>query len=291
MKTSQIRTSFNLIIVLFLLFSLSCCNKPQSQNSSNSVPPPVSNADLTILPKDVGGTHKPVYLTSNIPFGYYIYTPSGYDNNQASYPLLVCLHGGGERGNSMTNPDELKRVLYHGPPLLITQKTWAPRYPMIVASPQCSQYFDPALLNDFIKDLISRYRINTHRIYLTGLSMGGGGTFNYLATYSTKGYVAAAVPMSGSFEGNVSATTYSNISKLPVWAFCGEADGALADLLTTINSINQYKPSLKPKLTVYPGLGHDVWEITYTGSGMGKESKSYDAFNMSIYDWMFGYSK
>ncbi|MEO6219840.1 MAG: PHB depolymerase family esterase [Ginsengibacter sp.] len=288
MKTSQIPKRLNFIIVLFLFFSISCCNKPKSQNQAT----PLSNTDLTTLPQDVGGTHMPVYLTNNNPFGYYIYTPSGYDNNQASYPLLVFLHGSGQRGNSMTNPDDLNKILSYGPPLLISQKRWSPRYPMIVASPQSSQNFDPKLVNDFIKDLISRYRVNTHRIYLTGLSLGGGGIMSYLISYSNNGYAAAAVPMSGGgFEGNPTVTMYSNISKVPVWAFCGGDDAALPNLLKTINAINQLKPTLKTKLTVFPGLGHDIWDITYSGSGMGKESRDYDAFNTTIYDWMFQYAK
>lgn len=274
--------------LLFLL--VTSCGKGKTADIPTITPPPAaSDADLTILPKDAGGVQTPVYLTNTIPYGYYVYTPSGYTNNQASYPLLVFLHGSGEVGNSMTTPNTIKRVLAHGPPELISKKNWSPKYPMLVVSPQCSSTFDPDSLNEFIKYIIKTYRVNTHRIYLTGLSLGGGGVFDYMTHYANNSsYVAAAVPMSAAFEKR---TNLSYLVNVPIWTFVGQDDTVFPKLKYTIDLINQLKTTLKAKITVFPGIGHDCWDLAYAGTGKGSESKSYDAFNTNIYDWLFQYAK
>lgn len=91
------------IMVLTFSLSFSCTKK-------DSIKPDYSN--LVNLPKDTGGIQSPVYYNSNVnSFGYYIYTPSGYKDNQAEYPLLIFLHGSGEKGNSMLDKTLLKKVL------------------------------------------------------------------------------------------------------------------------------------------------------------------------------------
>ncbi len=290
MKYFKILGKTTLMPFVFLLI-ISSCGKDKAQQQPQPVPnpPPVSDADLIALPKDLGGVQTPVFLTKNIKYGYYVYTPSGYTGNQANYPLLVYLHGSGDVGNSLTNPTDLKRILNYGPPQLIYNKKWSPKYPMIVVSPQSSVGFIPDSLNEFIKYVIKTYRINTHRIYLTGLSLGGGGTFSYITNYPNNGsYVAAAIPMSAPYEKH---TNISNLVKIPIWTFIGGDDVNVLKLVTTIDLINQLSPTYKAKITVFPGVGHNCWDLAYSGSGMGRESKSYDAFNMSIYDWMFQYSK
>lgn len=278
------------IFPLFFLLISSCGKKSTIDTPTRTPPPTTSDADLKSLPKDVGGIQTAVNLTANIDYGYFIYTPSGYSSNQANYPLLIFLHGLGEIGNSMVDPNQLNRLLAHGPPELISKKQWSPSYPMIVVSPQTTVFnFAPAKLNSFISYIISHYHINTHRIYLTGLSMGGQGTFNYVYNYPD-GYVAAAIPMSFGF-GSDKPVDYSPLKNTPFWSFCGGSDPPLKSLTNTISSIGKFNPPVKPRLTVYPGVGHDCWDITYTGSGMGSEDKNYDAFNMTIYDWMFQYSK
>ncbi|MDQ6763599.1 MAG: dienelactone hydrolase family protein, partial [Bacteroidota bacterium] len=248
----------------------------------------VSNEDLTILPKDLGGVNTPVYLNNNLMYGYYIYTPSGYSNNTYEYPLLVFLHGSGQVGNSKVTQSDLQRVNAYGPGYNITQNKWAPRYPMIVVSPQTTNLnFDADSLNTFINYIVNNYRINPHRIYLTGLSLGGAGTFTYLATYPNNN-IAAAVPMSSPYEKR---TNINNLLTVPIWTFVGGADANASKLVTTIDMINQLKPIYKAKITIFPGVGHNCWDLVYSGSGMGSEDKNYDLFNMSIYDWMFQYKK
>jgi len=262
-----------LVSVLLLLTS---CKKEDMTNYNN----------LSNLPTDKGGMHVANILGANAaPYGYYIYTPS---ESGPDYPLLVFLHGAGEKGNSSTNPETLKIVLRNGPPKMIENKTWQPTYPMIVVSPQCHEAgWNAAKIHQLIKFLIKTYHVNTKRIYVTGLSMGGYGTFSYLTTTGDSCYAAAAVPICG-------GGTTSQVEKMkhiPLWAFHGDDDKTVYMVNSTsmIDAINAKSPPVKAKLTIYPGVGHDSWSRTYDGTGMGTERADYDPFNMQIYDWMFQY--
>src|SRR6185295_14488401 len=106
-------------------------------------PPPVtppSTNPLDDLPKDTGGEHSAIVLGADrSPYGYYLYKPSGYSSDGPRFPLLVFLHGSGQIGNSKDDATDLDSVLREGPPHLILLGTWAPQYPMIVASAQCHE--------------------------------------------------------------------------------------------------------------------------------------------------------
>ena len=271
----------NALYVLLVLTTtiLISCKKDDMNDDTN----------LENLPIDTGGLHNayPLGQTSAY-YGFYAYTPSAYLKSSAKYPLLVFLHGAGEQGNSKTDAKILDIVLRNGPPKLIEGKKWKPKYPMIVVSPQCHDGgWNAIKVHQFIKYLIDNYQVNTERIYITGLSMGGFGTYSYLTTIGDSCYVAAAVPICGG------GSTYNvkAMKHIPVWAFHGDADLTVnvAGSINMINAINAVNPPVKAKLTIYPGVGHDSWSKTYDGSGMGSERSDYDAFNMSIYDWMFQY--
>ncbi|MDQ6764136.1 MAG: hypothetical protein M3015_16125 [Bacteroidota bacterium] len=289
------------IPVIFLLVS-SSCNKNKTfsqpdQSNQSSPPAQVSDADLKALPKDLGGTHTPVVLnaTDNTIYGYYLYKPYGYDASTSYYPLLISLTGGGVEGNSMTNPSDLNKILGGGIQSMIKNNAWAPkpaapRYPMLVITPQITspmQSYSPDNLHAFIKSVISKYRVNIHRIYMTGLSTGGSDAFKYVQYYPN-GYVAAIVPTAGVGP----STNFPAYKNFPIWAFVGQNDTKkYISLLPHIDSINKYSTTIKAKITVYPGVGHNCWDMTYNGSGMGSEDPNFDPFNMSVYDWMFQYAK
>ncbi|MEO9872079.1 carboxylesterase family protein [Ekhidna sp.] len=266
-------------LLLFFLFS---CGDDDSTDPG----------DLNSLPIDEGGINEAKVLGStSAVYGHYVYTPSGYNQNSADYPLLVFLHGSGEKGNSDTNPDDLKKVLVHGPLKLIETEMWSPTFPMIVVAPQLptGENWNADNVHDFIQYLIDNYNINESRIYLTGLSLGAIGSFAYIAKYGSDSFVAAVVPIAG--QGNTSkGDQYVDI---PIWAFHGDNDNTVrtAGSINMVEAINEANPTTRAKLTIYPGVGHNSWTRTYDGSGMGDESTDYDAFNMSIYDWMFTFQK
>ncbi len=273
------------VVLLFILPIMAFENQSCKKEIAS-----VDYSNLNNLPKDTGGVQRAYFLNSSIEYGYYIYTPSGYEKNTANYPLLLFLHGSGEKGNSLNDTNSLKKVLVNGPPRLIKYKKWSPKYPMIVLTPQCHEGgWDGKKLHRFLTYIQTKYRINTLRIYLTGLSMGGYGTFSYLAATGDTSYIAAAVPICGGGSTN----SASKMTTVPIWAFHGDSDGTVnvSNSINMITAINALKPIVKAKITVYPSVGHDSWSRTYDGSGMGTEKSDYDAFNTSIYDWMFSYTK
>ena len=253
------------------------------------VSPPVES-----LPKDTGGQHQPVVYGSNdSPYGYYLYTPSGYTSTGPHFPLLVFLHGSGEVGNnSLTNPLALDSVLNLGPPFLIKKGKWNPKYPMIVVSPQSSEsWWDPIYVTKFIEFITVTYRVDPSRIYITGLSMGGTGVYELITTQGIGSHIAAAVPIVGG--GILNEGSAKKAAGIPLWAFHAKDDLIIPpDFdIAIVKAINQLNPTVRAKLTMYPTLSHEVWAETYDGSGMGLEDPAYDPFNMEIYTWMLQYSR
>ncbi len=132
-------------------------------------------------------------------YEYLLYLPEGYAEQEASWPLLLFLHGAGERG------DSLALVNVHGPPKLIEQ---GQGFPFIVVSPQCpeDQRWSVKTLDKLLNDIVAQYRVDEDRIYVTGLSMGGFGTWNLAARFPHR--FAAIAPICG---GGVGMTTLYKI--------------------------------------------------------------------------------
>ncbi|HUL52677.1 MAG TPA: prolyl oligopeptidase family serine peptidase, partial [Opitutaceae bacterium] len=203
-------------------------------------------------------------LANVYAFQYLLYLPAGYGTDAAArWPLMVFLHGSGQRGTNV------EAVAANGPPLLIEQGR---DYPCVVVSPQCSGVsWDSAALEAFIRDLVVRYGIDPDRVYVTGLSMGGYGTWDLAAR--SPGLFAAAVPLCGGGTPSLA----SQLRTLPLWAIHGALDATVpvARTLEMIDAIRQAGGN--PRLTIYPDLGHDVWTVTYA--------------NDELYAWLFAQSR
>ena len=272
------------LLVVILLLSFSC--------KSQTVDELGSKEELSQFAV-VGGYNQPHNLgTTESPYGYYLFTPKSYQKSNEKYPLLIFLHGYGERGNSQTTPTDLNKVLNHGPTKMIKNGTWSPTHEMIVAAPQChGDWWEREPLKQFIEYLMKTYRVDEKRIYLTGLSMGGYATFDLLGAFGTDSHIAAAVPICGS--GVLSDLGIKNLAKIPLWVFHGDADNVVKPDFSKaiVPAINALNPKVEAKLTIFPGIGHDSWSMTYSASGMGKEDPAYDPFDQNIYDWMYQYTK
>ena len=146
--------------------------------------------------------------TVHVALDYLLYLPKEY-SPQESWPVLLFLHGAGERGN------DLDRVKVHGPPKLIAA---GKDFPMIVVSPQCpsGQWWRPNELSTLLDEIVEKYSVDQDRIYVTGLSMGGYGTWA-LAAYSPERF-AALVPICGGGE----AFATRRFAHVPVWVFHGQ---------------------------------------------------------------------
>lgn len=270
-------------LVLFLLF---CVLLGMSACQSYEVVKTSDFSDLESLPTDTGGKHSAYSLGgTDAPYGFYIYIPAGYEQGAQNYPVLIFLHGLGERGNSSEDAGTLDLVKKYGPPQLIDNGKWNPAFPMIVVSPQCQdEYWQPKKIDQLIRYITKNYRADQSRIYLTGLSMGGAGVYWYLTDMGNRSLVAAAVAICG--QGNAAD---ADKAKVPIWAFHGEVDDTVP-LQRSIEMIEGFSNVPEAKLTVYPNIGHNAWDQTYDLSGMGQESDSYDPYDISIYDWMLTYS-
>ena len=181
---------------------------------------------------------------------YLISMPEGHAAADHRWPLLVFLHGAGERGDDMT------LVRRHGPPRLIDEGR---RFPAVVVSPQCPlhTWWNLPAIEMLIDDLVARHRVDTGRIYLTGLSMGGYGTWA-LAQRQPERY-AAIVPICGG--GN--AHDAFKLRDTPTWVFHGALDDVVsADESQRMVDAMQAAGGF-PRFTLYPEAGHDSWTAAY----------------------------
>jgi predicted peptidase len=184
-----------------------------------------------------------------VQLSYLLYLPKDYQK-QESWPLLLFLHGSGERG------DDLELVKKHGPPKLIAA---GQDFPFIVVSPQCPQdrRWEPIELVALLDDLEGKYKVDSDRIYVTGLSMGGFGTWELAAFAPHR--LAAVVPICGGGEKYWAR----QFAHLPVWAFHGAKDTGVPLERSQLMVDELTKRGGQPKLTIYPEAGHDSWTETY----------------------------
>lgn len=299
MKKTFVASTIGACFLLAGTIVLNSCSDPEltpvEQTPVEELVVVTPTTSLDALPKDTGGKHVRVTLGSNAsPYGYYLYTPSGYKTNGPKFPLLIFLHGAGEQGNSQTNPAALDLVLRHGPPKMIKSKTWNPKYPMVVVSAQTHQgRWTAADVKKLTEFAMKTYGVDTTRIYLTGLSMGAVGVWNEISIYGKGSHITAAVPIAG--QGVNQIPRAQKAGHMPVWAFHGNNDTVVKPdfdkAFVPIINAQIPAPPIKAKVTIYPNTGHDSWTRTYDGTGRGKEDPKYDRFTTDIYSWMLQYAK
>jgi predicted peptidase len=181
---------------------------------------------------------------------YLLYFPKAYDAN-SQMPLLIFLHGAGERG------DDLNRLKVHGIPKMLESRD---DFPFIVISPQCPEkgwWTDyTQTLKSLIDSIVKEYKVDKSRIYITGLSMGGFGTWNMIARYPD--FFAAAAPVCGG--GDVFFAKYI---KTPVWAFHGAKDDVVP-MVRSQEMVDVLKTNgIEVEFTIYPDLNHNSWDAAY----------------------------
>lgn len=182
---------------------------------------------------------------------YLKYLPPAYDSSEAEWPLLLFLHGAGERG------DDLEMVKVHGPPKMIAKGR---DFPYVVISPQCPEdvSWSTETLHALINEVVETHRIDESRIYVTGLSMGGYGAWGLACTYPD--LFAAAVPICGGGEPEKAHL----MKDIPTWVFHGAKDTAVPlqrsqDMVDALKEAGGYV-----RFTVYPEAGHvGAWENAY----------------------------
>lgn len=198
----------------------------------------------------------------DVKLNYLLYLPKEYERKE-KMPLLLFLHGAGERG------DDLELVKTHGPAKLVEQ---GKEFPFVIVSPQCpkNQRWNPTDLIALLDHIIANYKIDEKRIYVTGLSMGGNGTWKLAAEIPNR--IAAIIPICG--WGDPFAAMM--MGKLPAWVFHGAKD-----VVVPLKSSEEMVEVMKRnggeiKFTVYPEANHDSWTETYN--------------NPEIYEWLLKHS-
>lgn len=212
---------------------------------------------------------------------YRLLKPKDYDAKK-KYPLVIFLHGAGERG------DDNEKQLVHGMNDFASDEVMT-RYPAFVIAPQCpageiwggvgigrlakspppADKLAPALDATLktVESLRKEFPIDGKRIYMTGLSMGGYGTWDALAKRTE--LFAAAAPICGGGD----TSQVSKFKDIPIWAFHG-ADDKTVPVERSREMIEALKGAGgNPKYTEYPGVGHNSWAQTYA--------------DPALYEWLF----
>ena len=251
--------------------------------------------------------------TTESPLGYAEYLPPSYQAGNS--PLLVFLHGAGESGDG--SAEHLNWLEHTAIPADIATDHWPAEQPFVILAPQHQDTSDqadytecdgvekysgscyltrqhdlghptpgslcvtPDEIHDFITYAVSAYDVDPHRVYLTGISCGAFGAWEYVSEYGNE-QVAAVVPIAG--EGRPAWDVAGcDLGKVAIWAFHGMADD-------TVNPKGSVKPignlqdcPTPPRrealLTTYPDAGHVSWTDTYK---VGADD--------DIYTWMLGIS-
>jgi predicted peptidase len=199
------------------------------------------------------------------PYPYDIYYPESYQQDEyKKWPLLLFLHGAGERGSDLT------KLKAQGLPAFLQHKQ---DFPFVVAYPQCParSYWSVAGLDAWLDEVLQKVNYDEERLYLTGLSMGGYGTWHWAAAHPEK--FAAIIPICGGGD----PAQARKLTNLPTWAFHGAKDNIvpLEETQQMVNAVKRAGGNVK--VTIYPNLFHDSWTPTYN--------------NPEIYDWLLQHKK
>ncbi len=185
-------------------------------------------------------------------------------------PLIVLLHGAGERGNG--SDEQVGSVEVHGFSKLLTEDK---DFDCILIQPQCPENTTwPGHVQEigaFVREMIEKYEVDESRVYLTGISMGGYGTW-YTAMTFPEMFAAIAPVCGGGMPWNAGALT------MPVWAFHGTMDTLVlpSGSIDMINALKAQGRGDDVKLTLFEGVGHNAWDYT---------------FKEDLYNWLMAQKK
>ena len=189
-------------------------------------------------------------VTKQVALRYLIWQPEPASKPAEGWPLVIFLHGSGERGRNIA------KVKAHGPPRYAAAGR---RFPFVLVAPQIDE--GDSWHSDEIEalraDLCTRLPIDPDRVLVTGMSMGGYGAWNYAVAYPEQ--VAAIAPVCG--IGNVERA--ARVAQVPVWAFHGARDSVvpIAADREMVDAVREAGGQVR--FTVYPGVGHNAWDRAY----------------------------
>ncbi|MFW6163774.1 MAG: prolyl oligopeptidase family serine peptidase [Planctomycetota bacterium] len=212
------------------------------------------------MPQHAQAFERAIQKTVGCP--YLLFLPEGHAEAERPCPLTLFLHGAGERGS------DLELVKKHGPPRIVEQR---PDFPFILVSPQCraGEEWDVDTLDALLDEVVGEWSVDESRVYLTGLSMGGSGTWRLACARPDR--FAAIAPICGRGRPLLA----HKLADVPVWCFQGARDDVVpvSESERMVEAVNEAGGSAR--LTVYPDAGHDAWTRTYE--------------NPELYEWFLGH--
>jgi predicted peptidase len=264
------RTRIGLIVGLVVTATVALTMVAIGQDGETSAESPAAEPAEKTLPRQTG-QHGHTFRgksETDLAGRYLLFIPEQYGQEDMSWPLIVFLHGSGERGNNLNAVKKL------GVP---KEAPGQPGFPFLVLSPQCpkdkwwSDVDITLTVMGMIDEVVENYDVDPGRIYLTGLSMGGFGTWDLAQKYPDK--FAAIAPVCG--WGNV--YMQDRLKNVPAWVFHGAKDPNVP-----LGFAKQMAGALKSlggdaQLSVYPGMGHNIWTVTYR--------------NPKLYEWFLSHRR
>ena len=271
--------------------------RPRTEGG-RSAPPALVLLALTLAcaphPTPQTGQHAHTFEQDDLRVHYLLFLPADYGQDRAKrWPLILFLHGSGERGSTI---EDLARLEAHGLPRLVAERPdlEALTTRFIVLSPQCPGWYWRArftALDALLAHVEATYAVDPQRVYLTGLSMGGFGAWQYALERPRR--FAAVVPIAGGYGYSVE-TVYvgagqseivlsldpappenlCDLADVPVWVYHGEDDAGIPHQQTADVLVDALRAcgGAEVRYTLYPGVGHEAWDRAYT--------------NPALYDWL-----
>jgi len=203
-------------------------------------------------------------IRKTVQANYLLYIPPGYGKQGEEWPLILFLHGAGERG------DDVEKVKIHGPAKLAGE---GKDFPFIILSPQCPEegWWPTDFVMPLLDEVVRRQAVDEDRIYLTGLSMGGFGTWALAIEHPER--FAAIAPICGGGDPK----RVSRIKHVPVWVFHGAKDEVVPMEKSEVMVKALEEAGGDVKFTVYPEATHDSWTETYN--------------NPELYEWFLSHRR
>jgi predicted peptidase len=205
-----------------------------------------------------------VYVENGL--NYLLHVPSAVVARPC--PLLVFLHGAGQRGADLAQVKELA---------LPRTLDDTPDFPFIVLSPQCPENswwtFHITQVHDLVTQIIATQPIDPARLYLTGMSMGGHGAWTYAIDYPDLFAAAVIICAPNVYEPK----RLCNLKRMPIWLFHGAQDPVVPLSCSEVMLEGLLACDADVRLTVYPAALHDSWTQTYA--------------NTDVYAWLLSHSK
>lgn len=218
----------------------------------------VGNVSLSAKENGGGFINKEITYQDGTTGKYVLFIPKALDGGKKT-PTILFLHGMGERGT-----DNVKQTKVGLPPAIEKR---ADSFPFITIIPQAVKTWsatkpDAEHAMEILDQVSREYPVDPQRIYLTGLSMGGFGTWGLTLRYPDK--FAAIAPVCGAGKPD----QVSLIKHVPVWCFHGNAD-KVVPLQGSREMVDALKKvGAEPKYTEYPGVGHNSWDRAYNTEGL-----------------------